>query len=456
MPPLLVDELRRVVRKFRDASCEDERLEALKDIRKRSSRELGHGTADDVAALVEAGAVPVLVQQLAPGLSVDFHMIASTVLGGLAQCPDATRTIVTAGGIRVLVRLLEPSSDTYLLHAAAMTLILVAAAGDGEHAAAVAASGALSALVQLLASGVEGPEGRTQTVAIVALGDLTCNPKIVHTVAASGAIAALVQLVDPLNSVAITWGVAKACWRIAQDADVAGVDAAAGAIPRLVQLLQPGSEAAVQKAAAQALGILTHTRSDLIAHVAAAGAVRPLMRLLGAVAGDGMLLSSVYAPTPLTWDAGIAHTIAAAGAIPPLVRLLGCRDEQVQMRAADMLGEIGVSAEDSDSIAIAGAIPALVQLLTRGDKAGAHRAATAALGKLSANLNIAHMTVAVGAVALLLQLLGPRSSALMRCNAAGALSDLAKHDVIAARIVAAGAIPPLARLLGPSHPVEPP
>ncbi|KAG1665194.1 hypothetical protein FOA52_002595 [Chlamydomonas sp. UWO 241] len=113
--------------------------------------------------------------------------------------------------------------------------------------------------------------------------------------------------------------------------------------------------------AADILAQLTHNY-EIAATIAAAGAIPPLVQLLGA--GDTKVQrAATFALGCLSKDPDIAIAIGAAGAIPPLVNLLGSACEATDMNAAGLLRDLAeVNDEIVVTIAAAGAIPPLVQL----------------------------------------------------------------------------------------------
>jgi hypothetical protein len=81
-----------------------------------------------------------------------------------------------------------------------------------------------------------------------------------------------------------------------------------------------------------------------------------------------------------TEDLASMHAVAAAGAIPPLVRLLGAgTPDAARMNAAVVLMFLAKNSGIAASIAAAGAIPLLVLLLSPGTSASVQDNAVAAL-----------------------------------------------------------------------------
>jgi hypothetical protein len=142
---------------------------------------------------------------------------------------------------------------------------------------------------------------------------------------------------------------------------------------------------------------------------------------------------------------GSADRVAAvtsAGAIPPLVQLLGIDyPPEFQEEAAQALwGLSRADAENAATIAAAGAISPLVQLLGRGFPAGVVRNALGALAHLSSYHDISVIISAAGAVPQLVQLLRSDLPADVIHNAVTAMAHLSQHGDGAAAFAAAGAL----------------
>ena len=101
------------------------------------------------------------------------------------------------------------------------------------------------------------------------------------------------------------------------------------------------------------------------AAIAAAGAILPLVRLLGS-ASEGVQEQAARALEILAVNSDDnPAAIAAADAIPPLVRLLGSRSAGVQERAAG-LANLAVTDANRAALAAAGAILPLVRPVGSG------------------------------------------------------------------------------------------
>jgi hypothetical protein len=139
---------------------------------------------------------------------------------------------------------------------------------------------------------------------------------------AAGAVPSLVYLLGPGHPADVQMQAAMVLSLLAtEQAGGAFIIAASGAIPPLVQLLGPGSTSDLQKYAASALFVLAANNIPGVA------AIPSLVQLLGGPASTAGVQQ--FAAQALVCLALMAadnkEAIAAAGAIPPLVHLLGLR-----------------------------------------------------------------------------------------------------------------------------------
>ena len=141
-------------------------------------------------------------------------------------------------------------------------------------------------------------------------------------------------------------------------------------------------------------------------------------------------------------------SIARAGAIPPLVQLLGSgssSSEPARLYAAHTLRNLAAdNGTNSVSIAGAGAIPLLVQLLGSSSNEAVREAAVCALGTLANNteanrISILDSIARARTIPALVYLLGSSNSKAAREHAATALNYLAaQNDANRVSIAAAG------------------
>ncbi|KAG1664750.1 hypothetical protein FOA52_004758 [Chlamydomonas sp. UWO 241] len=156
---------------------------------------------------------------------------------------------------------------------------------------------------------------------------------------------------------------------------VAADFAAAGIFAALVQLLGLGVQARSQRAAALALGRLAVIHDVWYRPaIIGAGAVPPLVGLLGPKSSAGMQMAAARALFCLGHGSAENRVvIAAAGAIPSLVQLLGSdsADSDVQFEAACALNVVAEdNAENQAMIADSCGITTLVQLLGPASSTG--------------------------------------------------------------------------------------
>jgi hypothetical protein len=171
-----------------------------------------------------------------------------------------------------------------------------------------------------------------------------------------------------------------------------------------------------------------------------------LVRSLGASARPSQQWEALERLASLSLDSDVLVHLAAAGAIPPLVKLLWSAD--MQALAATSLGLLASQPEYAVTVSAAGAIPQLVQMLGLRSPLRVQQTAAAAMMALSDTAASAAVIVASGAIPRLVQLLGPGCAADFEGIVAETLGNLARHDVDnAVTISAAGAIPLLVQLL---------
>jgi len=144
----------------------------------------------------------------------------------------------------------------------------------------------------------------------------------------------------------------------------------------LVAQLERGDAVSAAKAAG-VLANLASEHDDTCVDIAEAGAVGPLVALLGSESEDG----KVHAARTLS---GIAfhddyvESIVEAGAIAPLLELLGSESQEAKEDAAKTLAFLAAGdSENAAAIVEAGAIVPLTALLVNGTEAGKGFAAKA-------------------------------------------------------------------------------
>ncbi|KAG1670965.1 hypothetical protein FOA52_011400 [Chlamydomonas sp. UWO 241] len=214
--------------------------------------------------------------------------------------------------------------------------------------------------------GANARPGQRMT-ALTTLQALCREPENVAAIAAAGAISPLLQLLamGPGAAASVLESDSEVLLGLCHDAGIARIVAAAGAFPTLVQVLVAGTHARVLFASSMALGCLAAADAATAVAITATGAVPPLVRLIKAGVPADVQAAPAATLKDLAGHPENAVSIAAAGAIPPLVQMLGLAPDSPGKRMA--LGALTalapLIAENAATIAAAGAIPPLVQLL---------------------------------------------------------------------------------------------
>ncbi|KAG1671370.1 hypothetical protein FOA52_002980 [Chlamydomonas sp. UWO 241] len=187
-PALPRRDLRNLVLTLGADSRPEEQFEAL-----RTLTQLCYDP-ENWAAIVAAGAIPMLVQLLRPGASHgdDLQMNAIAALSQLAQSAELAAPIAAAGAIPLLVQLMRPGSAVGSQHNAAAALIPLSITPANK--VAIAAAGAIPLLVRLLRPGAPP---NVQLNAMSTLTNLAANSANVLAIVDAGAIPAIVQLMGP-------------------------------------------------------------------------------------------------------------------------------------------------------------------------------------------------------------------------------------------------------------------
>ena len=206
----------------------------------------------------------------------------------------------------------------------------------------------------------------------------------------------------------------------------------------------------VQNKAAIALGTFARAKNDYNITVATAGAISPLVALLGPQNSATVQENAAGALRYLAIYINNNINIAAAGAIPYLVALLGPQNSAtMQENAAGTLENLAAGNEyNSINIAAAGAIPPLVALLGPQNPAGVQESVAGALRYLAYDNSDNQVNIAAaGAILPLVALLGPRSKVKVQQVAALALEYLALNTANRVLIRSAGGVTALNHLI---------
>ena len=347
------------------------------------------------APIAELGGIPILVDLLRAERTGP-HENATEAIWRLAGIGDNKLAIADVGGIPALVNLLSTGSvATQRFAAAAMSNL---ARDCPQNQLKLAKAKAILPLVQLL--GAESAE--TQDFAVSALLSLASHPESRNAV-----VKRLVAVLDSRNS-------------------------------------------ATQLRAAGALAVLSSRNLTYRSAIMEAGAIPPLVRILG----DGLRVEkdtpqerAAYVLADLARSSESKEEIVESEGITPLVRMLSSPSQKAQNAAAAAIHLLSSNGDNKISIAQAGGIPRLVALLAATENADGQAYAAAALRLLSTSPENKVEIISNGGIPYLVQMMiSEMMSAEAVESAAAVLSEIARmpHPSKLA-IVNAGGIAPLVR-----------
>jgi vacuolar protein 8 len=347
------------------------------------------------APIAELGGIPILVDLL-KAERTGPHENATEAIWRLAGIGDNKLAIADVGGIPALVNLLSIGSvATQRFSAAAMSNL---ARDCPQNQLKLAKAKAILPLVQLL--GAESVE--TQDFAVSALLSLASHPESRNAV-----VKRLVAVLDSRNS-------------------------------------------AAQLRAAGALAVLSSRNFTYRSAIMEAGAIPPLVRILG----DGLRVEkdtpqerAAYVLADLARSSESKEEIVEFEGITPLVRMLSSPSQKAQNAAAAAINLLSSNGDNKISIAQAGGIPRLAALIAATENADGQAYAAAALRLLSTSPENKVEIISNGGIPYLVQMMiSEKTSAEAVESAAGVLSEIARmpHPSKLA-IVNAGGIAPLVR-----------
>eukprot|EP00898_Chlorokybus_atmophyticus_P008370 jgi/Chlat1/8534/Chrsp82S07937 len=270
------------------------------------------------AAVAEAGAIAKLVRLLHDGMPT-CKVRAADVLGILARSSTTlSREITMAEAIAPLVALLQTGTPTCQQYAA---LALSKLACTSENVQVMRSAGAIGPLVTLLHTSHAPVVKRAAMRAIAQLIRHDACAAVASV--AAGAVVPLVALLcdENLDCQDLAAGVFDdlACQLEVADGWVAVV--CAEAIPALVAMLS-ASTPTCQQRAAEALASMAHASTENRLAIGRAGAVRPLVALLGISSTPECKLAAARALCYLAYKNKRANAaIIAAEAVAPLQAL---------------------------------------------------------------------------------------------------------------------------------------
>jgi hypothetical protein len=241
--------------------------------------------------------------------------------------------VVVAGGIPLLVRVLDAAADGGDAATYAAFVVYMLTACNSKCCSAIAVAGGILPLITLLAS----PSVVTQENAGRALCNLSMSAENRATIASVGGIPPLIaRLASP--SVDLQLHAARALSNLSVNVENKVKIASAGGIAPLIALL---GSSAVQRFAASALWGLSADDENETA-IASAGGIPPLIALLASPSTD-VQTTAASALSNLSWNVEYRRTIASAGGIAPLIALLESPSLGVQKAAAGALQNLGVA-----------------------------------------------------------------------------------------------------------------
>ena len=397
---------------------------------------IGLGSPDAQVTIAEEGAIPPLVAMLSLDKSLECQKWAASALAALAE-GDAVNQIAIAeeGGVPKLVEIIMRKEKTGPHEAATRALWHLAA--DCDNQLSIAREGGLPPLVRILSEGSE----QAQEWAAAALQALTreCAENQVSLYRV-GAVPRLVALLA--CGIEETAGNAQGGLL---NVATPSADNRGAVVRALVQLLE-ARNAAAQMKAAETLAILASRSAANRSAIAVAGAIPPLVRLLG----DGRYPTSsqVHAAAALS-DLARSNenkpSIISAGGVPPLVRMLASKEAEAQCFASTALFHLSATASAQTLITEHNGISLMVALLS-SERLSTANAAAGALYHLASTASNKGTIVKAGGIARLVTLLELTDMPDARESIAAVLAELARANNEKA-IVSCGGVKPLVAVL---------
>ena len=367
--------------------------------------------------------------------STKAHAVAVNIIDNLLVCNNADcAKLMTTGAVSLLIDLLN--SDSVEVQNCTVSILSKLAANNDDRAQQIMKCGADYQLVRFI-------EIEEEKVQILALDTLLIFAKFdVQQILKAGAPSQLVRLLynEELDvclcrsALRVLNKIAKHLRNFTQliDADI---------LPLLVHLMNRENEK-VQKYAVDILYQLICPFNDVVYIAFKAGAVPPIVNLLGSKSTT--VQTKIKAAATLYFFAMHAEykTIIYAGAIPVLVDALE-GDTAVQRLAANILGAVSRHNDCSQHIVDLGALAPLVRLLEKNDSK-VQKAATLVLKNLSTYLT---KCSCVGAIAPLITLLSNSIEKKVQQCAIEAILSFIKESAHHAQISFSGDVEMLVGLM---------
>lgn len=429
----------------------------------RALSEIALDNPDTQAQMTEEGAISPLVAMVAsaaetnrPEFTANMSpqaaakkitaalQVSNTAAKALATLAKGSvviqTTVAEENGIIPLVDLLKNSAMKPIGYENATKALWHLAATE-DNQLAIARAGGLVPLVQLLTTGNE----ITKQYAAAALESLSrdCTENQI-ALSKAGAIQPLVDLLGNDSVQTQEHAVGALLFLASHDAESRN-----SVVKRLVAVLEERSAAAQMKSA-EALAVLASRNAENRKAITAAGAIKPLVTLLG----DGRRAKE---ETPQERSAAVLADLAKygenklaiveAGGVPPLVAMLSldaCVSAQTHSSGA--IFQLAALGGNREAIVKAGGITQLVALLSKGSPE-AKKYSAGALWHLNSVAENKEATFNAGAIPPLVAVLNSKSGEA-REYASGVLSILARtQGGTKAAIAKAGGIAALVKLL---------
>ena len=402
------------------------------------------------AMVTEDDGIPPLVELLR-NATMTSHENATKALWYLGGTQDNQSAIARAGGIEPLVMLLSSDSEITAQYAAAALESL--ARGHLENQIALSKAGAIEPLIALLNSDVV----ETQEHAVGALVSLATN----DIDSRNRVVAQLVTVLDYRNAGAQLKAAEALAVLVSRSAENRKAVTDAGAILPLVRLLGEGSRArenTPQERAAAVLADLARLGENKTV-IVESGGVYSLVAMLGSGSCESAQTHASGALWQLASLGGNRKAIVEAGAIPSLVRLLAAESMDVQRFSAGTLWHLASNADNKVAMVAAGALEPLVNVLgSKNAEAREYAAAVLSIlaksqGGARAKGGTKRAIFRAGGIPPLVTLLSDSNPVTQKHAACTlwALSD-GKDGVYDKQITASGALPGLIALLQHNQP----
>ena len=396
-------------------------------------------TSNQIAIAEEGGIVPLVELLRRPCKGP--HESATRALRHLADDADNKLAIVREGGLAPLVRILADDCDESGQEWAAAALDALSKECL-ENQIALSRVGAIAPLVALLGSASEEAQERAQGALLhIAAPNADGRSNVVRPLVAHLQVRSTVAQMKAAESLAIL---------ASRSAANRAAIAVAGAIAPLVALMGDGRNVSTSQVhAAAGLSDLARA-SENKAAIVSAGGVAPLVRMLSTNNADAQGFACC-ALSHLASTAAAQQQIANHSGIVPLVGHLSSERLATANAASQALWHLAVTVNNKATVVKAGGIPRLVALLSRTDSTDARESTAAVLAELARNssqgLNSQKAIVSAGGIPLLVATLKRAESPGAQKHAACALWGLTDSAAHQAAAVAAGAVPPLVALL---------